>query len=89
MITFEVGRVAGKGGHAHIQICPIPESLAAQAPNAFLEEGAKEGYEFEADADILETENINENYFKVELPDGRKMIHLLKPGRPFNLQFGR
>jgi len=28
-------------------------------------------------------------YFKVELPDGRKMVHLLNSNVPFPIQFGR
>lgn len=29
------------------------------------------------------------SYFRVDLPGGGMMVHLLKPQRPFNLQFGR
>ncbi|KAJ7709435.1 CwfJ C-terminus 1-domain-containing protein-like protein [Mycena rosella] len=29
------------------------------------------------------------NYFRVDLPDGRKMVHLMKDHVPFSIQFGR
>ncbi|KAJ7481198.1 CwfJ C-terminus 2-domain-containing protein-like protein [Mycena galericulata] len=29
------------------------------------------------------------SYFRVDLPDGRKMVHLMKDHVPFGIQFGR
>ena len=29
------------------------------------------------------------NYFRVDLPDGKKMVHIIKQDVPFSIQFGR
>ncbi|KAF9454609.1 hypothetical protein P691DRAFT_786180 [Macrolepiota fuliginosa MF-IS2] len=91
IVMFEVGRLSAKGGHAHVQAVPIPRILENQVEDAFIREGRTSGIDFEADAD--EAMNIcaggRGNYFKVELPDGRKMVHLIRGHVPFNLQFGR
>lgn len=76
------------------QICPIPNALADKVEECFRSEGQKNGIEFEvessSDATALEAvSGITDNYFKVDLPDGNKLIHLIQPGKSFNLQFGR
>ncbi|GAA6016543.1 hypothetical protein JCM10207_002834 [Rhodosporidiobolus poonsookiae] len=95
MVAFEVARAGGKGGHAHVQICPIPASLASEAESTFRTQGSKAGLEFE---DIADTTAFYANaaedgkgadYFKVDLPGGKSMVHWIKPGQPFSLQFGR
>jgi hypothetical protein len=30
-----------------------------------------------------------EGYFRVELPDGRRLVHRMRSGLPFSVQFGR
>lgn len=87
-VFFEVARLTGKGGHAHIQLIPVPKALEGTIEDTFVEEGKKIGIEWEEDAEAALASGKG-NYFKVDLPDGRKMIHLLKPGGPFNIQFGR
>ncbi|BGO89644.1 hypothetical protein NBRC10512_001503 [Rhodotorula toruloides] len=95
MVAFEVARSAGKGGHAHVQICPIPSSLASEAESTFLTQGAKFNYDFEEIAEPstfharAEQDGKGTEYFKVDLPDGKSLVHWLKPGTPFSLQFGR
>ncbi|KXN86945.1 Zinc finger CCCH domain-containing protein 59, partial [Leucoagaricus sp. SymC.cos] len=90
-VLFEVGRLSAKGGHAHVQAVPIPRKLENQVENAFAREGRNQGIDFEADPE--EAMNLcaggRGSYFKVELPDGRKMVHLIRDHAPFNLQFGR
>ena len=34
MVSFEVGRVSAKGGHAHVQVVPVPHSLADKVEEA-------------------------------------------------------
>jgi len=71
-------------------VCPIPNTLADKVAMTFHDEGSKEGYSFEEDGDdVLRSQNITDNYFRVELPDGRVLVHILSAGKPFNLQFGR
>ncbi|GAA5978468.1 hypothetical protein JCM10908_004366 [Rhodotorula pacifica] len=99
MVAFEVARSTGKGGHAHVQICPIPASLASQAEKVFLEQGHKFNYAFEevsdpstfhsrAAGDDAEGKERTE-YFKVDLPGGKSLVHWINAGTPFSLQFGR
>lgn len=93
MVTFEVAKVSGPGaraGHAHIQVCPIPDALAPTVEDAFREEGAKLGIEFVAEDSLSrETSGEDVSYFKLGLPDGKALVHLIKPHGRFNLQFGR
>lgn len=47
-------------------------------------------FEEDADAALEGARAAQENFFRVDLPDGRMMVHLLRQGSaPFNLQFGR
>ncbi|OCF31893.1 nuclear protein [Kwoniella heveanensis BCC8398] len=87
-VTFEVGRLSGRGGHAHVQIVPIPKELAGKVEESFKIAGEKQGIDWEAEPErALARVGPTGNYFKVECPDGTKMIHLLKGN--FDLQFGR
>ncbi|KAF9482819.1 nuclear protein [Pholiota conissans] len=90
-VAFEVGRLSAKGGHAHVQSVPIPLRLKDKVEEAFIHEGRALGIDFEADpeAALDSCSNGRGSYFKVELPDGRKMVHLLKDSVPFSIQFGR
>ncbi|KAG8958921.1 hypothetical protein FRC00_002149 [Tulasnella sp. 408] len=90
-VVFEVARLTGKGGHAHVQVVPVPVELGDKVEEQFRTDGGANGMDWEADADaaLEHASRSGENYFKVDLPDGRKMVHLMKPGRQFNLQFGR
>ncbi|KAG9021845.1 hypothetical protein FRB95_001263 [Tulasnella sp. JGI-2019a] len=90
-VALEVARLSGRGGHAHIQVIPVPETLADQVEQQFLKDGkaAGLGWEDDADAALEHAAKTNGNYFKVDLPDGKKMVHVMKPGQPFSLQFGR
>ena len=64
--------------------------MADKVAMTFHDEGQKAGYTFEEDGDaVLNTGTLADNYFVVDLPDGRKMVHLMDASKPFNLQFGR
>ena len=92
MISFEVARVSAKGGHAHIQVVPVPQSLTDKVEEAFINEGKRMGLEPEDDPQgALEAcANGKKSYFRVDLPDGRIMMWLFDgAGRSFSLQFGR
>ncbi len=80
-----------KGGHAHVQAVPIPERMKDDVKTAFLEQGRMQGIDFEEDpvAAMESCQNGRGSYFKVELPDGSSMVHLLKDQVPFSIQFGR
>lgn len=89
---FEVSRNTGRGagGHAHVQVVPVPEGKKGDVEGAFKAYGGMQMvWEKDADDALSDAMAKNENYFRVDLPDGKKMVHLLKQGRPFNLQFGR
>lgn len=90
-VIFEMGRLSAKGGHAHIQVVPVPIRLQNKVEDAFIKEGRPLGIEFEADpeAALDSCADGRGGYFKVELPDGRRMVHLLNSNVPFPIQFGR
>lgn len=91
IVFFEIGRLSAKGGHAHIQAVPIPRKLESQVEDWFIREGRNSGVDFEADAEgaMKFCAGGRGGYFKVDLPDRRKMVHLIRDRTPFNLQFGR
>ncbi|RXW22335.1 hypothetical protein EST38_g3538 [Candolleomyces aberdarensis] len=90
-VLFEVGRLSAKGGHAHVQAIPVPLKLKDKVEETFLKEGSQMGIDFESDPDAaLEScQGGRGSYFRVDLPDGRKMVHLMKDHVPFSIQFGR
>ncbi|KAK7038075.1 nuclear protein [Favolaschia claudopus] len=91
MVVFEVGRLSAKGGHAHVQAVPIPNKLKDKVEETFRAEGRMTGVDFEEDADAaLEAcAGGRGSYFRVDLPDGKKLVHLIKDRVPFGIQFGR
>ncbi|KAG6833660.1 hypothetical protein H0H87_002856 [Tephrocybe sp. NHM501043] len=90
-VAFEVGRLSSKGGHAHVQSVPVPMVFKDKVEAAFIQEGQQFGIDFEEDADAAmeSCAGGKGSYFKVDLPDGRKMVHLIKDHIPFSIQFGR
>ncbi|KAF9527034.1 nuclear protein [Crepidotus variabilis] len=90
-VIFEVARLSAKGGHAHVQAVPVPRLLKDKIEPAFVKEGLAQGIDFEEDPEsgLAECANGRGGYFRVDLPDGRKMVHVMKENVPFNLQFGR
>ncbi|GBE81690.1 hypothetical protein SCP_0400610 [Sparassis crispa] len=90
-VSFEVGRLSAKGGHAHVQVVPVPDKLKDRVEEAFVSEGRAHGIDFEADAEgaLDACSRGRGSYFRVDLPDGRKMVHLLRDTVPFSIQFGR
>jgi hypothetical protein len=90
-VFFEVGRISAKGGHAHVQAVPVPIKLKDKVENAFLSQGRSLGVDFEPDPDAALGACVDgrQGYFRVDLPDGRKMVHLMRDTVPFGIQFGR
>lgn len=87
-VIWEIGRLTGRGGHAHVQVVPVPQELGGKVEEAFRKAGEAQGIDFEADPEkALAKSGKAGNYFKVEVPGGGKMVHLLKGN--FDLQFGR
>ncbi|KAF8503799.1 nuclear protein [Russula emetica] len=87
-VFFEVGRVSSKGGHAHIQAIPVPLSLENRVESAFRDEGRLHGIEFDAEDAGAPSDDGGEGYFRVELPSGRRLVHQMRRGLPFSVQFG-
>ena len=99
--------LSGKGGHAHVQVVPIPARLKDKVEEAFIQEGlsphsysrggdrdnssqAQITFEEDPEAALASCAGGRGNYFRVDLPDGRKMVHLIRQGgAPFSIQFGR
>ena len=90
-VIFEVGILSGKGGHAHVQAVPVPLSKKDRIAATLVSEGGLMGITFEEDPEkALEScTGGRANYFRVDLPDGQKMVHLIRQDIPFSIQFGR
>ncbi|EIW84839.1 hypothetical protein CONPUDRAFT_134710 [Coniophora puteana RWD-64-598 SS2] len=90
-VFFEVARLSAKGGHAHVQAVPVPLKLRDSVERAFRAEGQLLNVDFEADADaaLAACAGGRGSYFRVDLPDGGKLVHLIKEHVPFGIQFGR
>lgn len=95
-VFFEVGRISAKGGHSHIQVIPVPLSLKDKVEAAFVDEGKPQGIEFEVEEANASTPGEEKgSYFRVELPAGdgedgeRRLVHWMRDGVPFSVQFGR
>ena len=88
-VFFEVGRVSSKGGHAHIQAVPVPLPLKDNVESAFRDEGRQHGIEFDVEEGGAPISTDGEGYFRVELPDGRRLVHRMRSDLPFSVQFGR
>ena len=71
-----------------LKVCPIPNGVADSAETAFREEGHRQGYAFE-DGDAGAHAIALGNYFRADLPSGKTLVHPLRPGQSFNMQFGR
>jgi len=89
-VYFEIAKRRAHGVHAHVQVIPVPNSLAEGVESAFRHQAEQLRVTFEPDSDADPTvRDIKENYFLVELPSGKKMLHLIKDFAPFPLQIGR
>jgi hypothetical protein len=89
-VFFEVAKRRAHGVHAHIQIMPVPNSLADGVEGAFRHQAEELKVTFEPDDDAdPAVREIKEDYFLVELPSGKKMLHLIRDFAPFPLPFGR
>ncbi|KZT26632.1 hypothetical protein NEOLEDRAFT_1147265 [Neolentinus lepideus HHB14362 ss-1] len=91
-VFVEVARLSAKGGHAHIQVVPVSTNLQDRVEEAFTREGKAHKIEFESNPEgALKSisEDHNKSYFRVDLPDGRTMVHLIPDNLPFSIQFGR
>lgn len=92
MVSFEVAKVSAKGGHAHVQVVPVPQSLAGKVEEAFVSEGKRFGLDPERDPqEALKTcAGGKKSYFRLDLPNERMVVWLTDSGgRSFSLQFGR
>ena len=65
-VCFEVGRMSAKGGHAHVQVVPVPNKLAGTVEDVFRQEAGAAGVAFEEDAD--EALRAAEGFRRVRIP---------------------
>lgn len=87
-VFFDLTRYSRRGGHYHIQSVPVPQDRADRIHQTFIDIAASSGVEWEADAEETMRKIGNKQYFRVDLPDGKKLVHLIRAGN-FNMQFGR
>ncbi|KAG0171603.1 hypothetical protein DFQ29_008756 [Apophysomyces sp. BC1021] len=86
IVVFEVSREAFHGmSHAHIQVVPIPKDKIDLIETVAREQAESHGMTF---IDRV-PDSPEVAYFKMELPNGKSLVHIIQPRERFNLQFGR
>ncbi|KAG0745016.1 hypothetical protein G6F66_008904 [Rhizopus arrhizus] len=86
LLSFEISRESFRGmSHAHIQIVAIPNSKCDIVEQVAREQGEMLGMDF---IDQV-PKNPEIPYFKLDMPNGKTLVHIIKPKERFNLQFGR
>lgn len=86
-VFFELSRQSGRGGHNHVQAVPVPQHRLAELESFMIGEAQKQGFNFESDGAEAVKNLAGRNYFRVDLPGGKKLVHFMRG--PFNVQFGR
>ena len=84
--------MSAKGGHAHVQVVPVPQSLAGKVEEAFVNEGKRIGLDREKDTQgaLKACADGKKSYFRLDLPDCKTVVWMTdSAGRSFSLQFGR
>ena len=84
-VSFEVARLSGKGGHAHVQVLPIPNRFQDTVAEEFMKTGIV--WSNDPEQTLVDAEAEQLSYFRVDLPNGRKLVHIIKGY--FDLQLGR
>ncbi|KZT61603.1 hypothetical protein CALCODRAFT_491153 [Calocera cornea HHB12733] len=90
-VSWEIARLSGRGGHAHMQVCAVPLKLVEEGKveEAFRREGEQGGVDWEEEMPGDAGREREGNYLRIELPGGKVLVHNIRPGPPFNLQFPR
>lgn len=86
-VFFELSRQSGRGGHNHVQTVPVPQHRLSELEAFMINEAQKQGFRFESDSGEAVRNLVGQNYFRVDLPGGKKLVHFMRG--PFNVQFGR
>lgn len=85
------------GNHCHVNVIPVPSATAVDARKVLDKASAAIGAEFielpagvgeEARAALRAAVGDNE-FMRVNLPDGTKLVHVIKRGERFPINFGR
>lgn len=71
-----------------MQAIPIPESISLEEIEETFHHTAKQMH-FELQEETDESPKVGENYFMVELPSGKTLVHVMEPDSKFPLQFAR
>lgn len=87
-VFFDLTRYSKRGGHYHIQSIPVPEAKADHIEQTFNEIASSSGVEWEQNPEQAMKSIGSKQYFRVDLPNGKKLVHLIRAGS-FNMQFGR
>ncbi|KAI8990165.1 CwfJ C-terminus 1-domain-containing protein-like protein [Pilobolus umbonatus] len=85
MVIFEVSRESINGlSHAHIQVIPVPRSISNT-----VEPTAKKHLDQLMLQYMEEAPPGDLPYFKMEFPNGKSLVHIIRPRESFNIQIGR
>jgi hypothetical protein len=67
----------------------VPTSLVGKVEQAF----KSQGIDFDGKLEDCQGSGLpggrGKSYFRVDLPDGRTLVHLIEEHAPFGVQFGR
>ena len=83
---FEVAKRMLHGVHAQLHALPIPNSIPLEEVEQALLQTGKQTHIELSEEDLGET---TDNYMQIELPGGKRLMHLIDDGVRFPLQFVR
>lgn len=85
-IFFEVAKRMLHGVHAQLHTLPIPNSIPLEEVEQALVQTGKQTRIELLEEDLGET---TDNYMQIELPGGKRLVHIMDDGTRFPLQFVR
>ncbi|KIM33244.1 hypothetical protein M408DRAFT_14068 [Serendipita vermifera MAFF 305830] len=87
-VFFEVAKRMIHGVHSQLHSVPIPQSISAQDIEETFHHAAKQ-MRIELQEEHNGAFEATENYFMVELPNGKTWVHVMDQDSRFPLQFAR
>lgn len=67
----------------------MPLTLEGRVESAFRDAARLQGIEFDVEEASSPNNGDGDSYFRVELPNGKRLVHHIRGGLPFSVQFGR
>jgi hypothetical protein len=87
-VFFEVAKRMAHGVHSQMHAIPIPQSISLEEIEGTFHHTAKQ-MRIELQEENEEKWVATENYFMVEMPSGKTLVHVMDQDSRFPLQFAR